>query len=137
MVKFRKILPLLLCLLLTGCSRPPKPESRLVTGIQVQATRDGQVLERSYTDPQKMETVLYYLRALNDRQPVSTDPERFAGRHYRISLSYSDGSTRLIFQHADRFLSEGFGPWQRVDQNKAAFLYPLLQSIPGDANFYK
>lgn len=131
MVKIRKMLPLLLCFLLTGCSRPRQPESRLVTEIHVQA-KGEQLLERSYTDPHKMETLLYYFRALDDRQPVSTDPERYAGRQYRIDLTYSDGTTRQIFQRADRFLSEGFAPWQAVDPTRAAFLYPLLQSMPSD-----
>lgn len=132
MEKFKKMLPLLLCLLLAGCSRPRQAESRLVTGIHVQAADELQLLERSYTDPQKMETVLYYLRALTDRQPVSADPERYCGRKFRIDLAYSDGTTRQVFQQADRFISESFGPWQAVDQTKAAFLYALLQSMPSD-----
>ena len=131
MEKIIKMLMLTLCVLLCGCSHR-QPQSRLVTGIHVQAQQQQVILDRTYTDPEKMEAVLYYLRALEQRQPVSNDPERYAGRQDRIELTYSDGTTRQIFQRCDQFLSEDLGPWQTVDRKKAAFLYPLLKSIPSD-----
>lgn len=132
MEKIRKLLPVLLCLIFTGCAKPKNSECRLVTGIHVQAIQGQQRLERDYTDPQKMEVILSYLRALKNKTPALSDPERYAGRRYRIRLQYSDGTSRQIFQRADRFLSENLGPWQEVEGNKAIFLFPLLKSLPGD-----
>lgn len=130
---FKRLLPFFLCLLLMGCKGPKTtPENRFVTGVHVQLKQEAETLERSYTDPQKMEVVLYYLRALRLREPTTIDPERLLGREFRIDLTYSDGSTRQIFQRADRYLSEDLKPWQAVEQSKAAFLYPLLQSMPSD-----
>ena len=132
MKHFFKILPLMLCLLLTGCNMPQTQKSRLVTEMSVQVQQEDGALFRHYTDPQKMETVLCYLRALPGRTHSCPDPERYAGPQYRIQLHYSDGSTGYIFQHADRFLSRDFHPWQEVDSGHAAFLLPLLQSMEND-----
>lgn len=133
MGKYKIIIPVFLCSLLLGCSAPKEPSAnKLVTDIQIQCRNGQAVLQRHYSDAQKMEVVLSYLRALHRRQPTDVDPERLEGPQFKIYLTYSDGTERYIFQRSDQFLSVDFGPWQAVEQNTAAFLYPLLQSIPGD-----
>ncbi len=132
MEKYLKLMPIVLCLLFTGCSIPQTPKSKLVTEMSVEVRKDHETLRRRYTDPQKLETVLSYLRALEGHDHSCTDPERYAGPQYRIKLRYSDGSTSYVFQHADRFLSRDFHPWQEVDSDHAAFLLPLLKNMQGD-----
>lgn len=132
MEKFIKLLPIMLCLLFTGCHVPQTPKSRLVTEMKVEVYQEQDSLYRRYTDPQKMETVLSYLRALQGHAHCCSTPERYAGPRYRIELYYSDGSTCYIFQHADRFLSREFQPWQEINTKHAAFLLPLIKSMPGD-----
>lgn len=132
MQKIKKLLLVISLLFLTGCAPLSPPANRFVTGVQVQLHRSGQQLQRTYTDPQKIETVLYYLRALDAQRPAPFDPERLDGARCRIDLQYSDGTTKHIFQVADRFLSEGFHPWKWVDPKKTAFFYPLLKSMPSD-----
>ena len=132
MKKFFKILPLVLCLLFTGCNMPQTPKGKLVTGMFVQLRQDREMISRRYTDPQKIETVLSYLRSLRGQEHSYSAPERYAGPRYRIELYYSDGSTGYVFQHADRFLSRDFQPWQEVNSKYAAFLLPLIKSMPND-----
>lgn len=132
MRNFFKILPLALCLLLTGCNKPPTPKSKLVTGMRVEMRQEQETLCRKYTDPQKIEAVLSYLRALQEQDHSCSTPERYAGPRYRIELYYSDGSTGYVFQHANRFLSRDFHPWQEVNSKYAAFLLPLIKSMPND-----
>lgn len=132
MGKFLKLLPLTLCLLFTGCNMPQTQKSRLVTAMVLEVRQEDQVLCRQYTDPQKMEVVLSYLRALTGREHNCADPEQYAGPRYRIELHYSDGSTGYVFQHADRFLSRDFHPWQEIDSRHAAFLLPLVENMPND-----
>lgn len=124
----KKLLSILMCLLLAGCSVPPREKSRLVTEIKIESNRPE--LCRAYTEPQKMETVLYYLRSLKRGHVAQTDPERFSGTHFHIELRYSDGSNRHIFQQADRYLSEDYKPWKEVEYGM--FLTPLIQNMPND-----
>ena len=126
----KKLLMIMLCLTLTGCAIPPVPKSRLVTGVRIES--NDPALSRYYTEPRKMETVLYYLRGLQERKDVQTDPERYGGHSYHIELLYSDGSNRHIFQRADRFISEDFQPWQEVQRRYGMFLEPLLRNMKSD-----
>ena len=128
-----KISAILLCLMLCGCTGPEMPnENRFVTQVHVQLHRDGETVDWTFSQPQKMEVVLYYLRSLDQKSPALADPERFSGDRYRIDLFYTDGTGRRIYQRADRFLSEGLGPWQVVEQKKAELLYPLLKTLVSD-----
>lgn len=122
----------MLCLLLTGCNTPQTQKSRLVTEMSVQVRQEDTTLFRHYTDPQKMETILCYLRALKGYDHNCTDPEQYGGPRYRIELHYSDGSTGYVFQHADLFLSRDFSPWQAVDSRYAAFLLPIVENMKND-----
>lgn len=133
MVKKWKIAIVLLCLLLTGCAGPEQPsDNRFVSQIRVQLKRGRQTESWTFSQPQKMEVVLYYLRSLDKKTPAVADPARFAGGSYRIDLIYTDGSTKRIYQRADQFLSEQFGPWQKIEQRKAELLYPLLKTLDSD-----
>lgn len=132
MKKFLSLLSLTLCFLLNGCNIPQIQKSKLVTGLSVEVVQDQKLLHRQYTDPQKMETVLSYLRAMDGPVTNCADPERYAGPRYRLELSYSDGSKSYIFQHADRFLSRDFQPWQEINPNYAQFLLPMVQNMGSD-----
>ena len=133
MIKKWKIGISIFCLLMSGCAKVKGPkENRFVSQVQVQLTRDGQTKKWTFSQPQKMEVVLYYLRSLDKKTPALSDPTRFKGDLYRIDLSYTDGTKRRIYQRADQFLSESFGSWQKIEQNKAELLYPLLKTMTSD-----
>lgn len=123
---------LLFCFVLSGCQASAPQTPRLVTRIHISGVHQDAPVEVNYTQPQKMETVLYYLRSLEDLGKADTDPERIIGDRFKITVFYSDGSCQIYRQQADRFLSRNDRPWQLVDPRKAALLYPLLTSIPPD-----
>lgn len=132
MAKFGKLAIVLLCIFLTGCKKPDlQTDNRFVTKVTVELTRQGKVRKWSFTQPQKMEVVLYYLRNLDSLGPASSDPERFGGDCYRIDLCYTDGETCRIYQR-DQFISKALGPWKTVDSTKASLLYPLLANLSSD-----
>lgn len=113
------------CMLLFGCSNRQKP-LHLVTKISV---TDEKGVTRDFTQPQKMETILYYLRGLDTLGRPKTDPERIMGESYRICLEFSDGGQSIYRQRANRFLSKDSHPWQMVDPKKASVLRPLLEAL--------
>ena len=127
-----KIFPFILCLLLTGCHTPSTEKSKLVTEISVEVRQGTDILRRRYTDPQKMEVILSYLRGMEGHDHSCSAPERYAGPRCRMELHYSDGSTGYVFQHADRFLSRDFQPWQELNTAHAAFLLPLIKNMASD-----
>ena len=116
------------CLLLAGC-RSNQTSLRLVTKISV---TDQTGLTRHYTQPQHMETILYYLRSLDALGKPNTDPERISGEHYHIRLEYADGQTSIYRQRANRFLSRDSHPWQKIPSQRASLLGPILKSMDQD-----
>ena len=126
MAKFWKLfIAFVICFSLFGCGKQPK-SLHLVTKISV---TDGKGITRDFTEPKKMETILYYLRGLDPLGRPQTDPERIMGESYRIHIEYADGGKSIYRQRANRFLSRDSHPWQTVDPKKAAVLRPLLESI--------
>ena len=128
---------LLLVGLLCGCTPKKKPAqkpavSRVVTQVDVTCKKEQTALRWHYTDQEKMEAVLLYLRPLDRGGSAQVDPQRVEGDHYEILLHYSDGGSRVYYQHADRYLSDNYKPWQQIDPNPAKDLFPLLQSMPSD-----
>lgn len=133
MVKSRKICTVIaLCFALCGCQKDVPQKPRLVTGVHISGIHQDAPVDVFYSQPEKMETILYYLRTLEDLGKPDTDPERIKGDRFKISLQYSDGSHQLYRQQADRFLSRNDHPWYKVDPRKASLLYPLLQSMAAD-----
>ena len=72
MKNFKNLLPILLLILLTGCTGPEISENRLVTEIHIRAEQEQQQLERNYVQPEKMEVILAYLRTLDKKTPAHT-----------------------------------------------------------------
>ena len=128
---------LLLFCILSGCGRryaagysPTSP--RIVTKVDVLCIRENISIERSYTHPKKMETILIYLRLLQPLGKADTDPEGILGDRYEICLNFSDGRQRIYRQRANTYLSKDFQPWYRVDPEHAGVLYSILQDMPSD-----
>lgn len=137
MGKIQKILCLcLLCPLLTGCRAQTEEPLALVNRIQISGHSHNAPFGAVYTNPSKMETLLFYLRGLNPHGTPNTDPERIAGDHYRISISFTDGTRHIYRQQANRFVSVDAHPWQKVDPQKGAMLPLLLGILPPDQEVY-
>ena len=126
-----------LLLMLSGCSRdvrpdPSKPAMRFVSQIDVTYRNEKWAFRWIYTDQNKMEAVLLYLRTLTPLGQVAIDPQRVEREHYEIVLHYSDGGTMVYYQHADRYLSKGYTPFEQVDPKQARKLPLLLEQMPSD-----
>lgn len=125
-----------LCIL-SGCSKINSAENnsalyRVVDRIDISSYHEGTLEQFSYSTPQKMESILFYLRQLDYQGKAHTDPERICGDSYQITVIVSDGTTRNYRQRANRYLSRDHHPWECIDPKQAEILYPLLQSMSSD-----
>lgn len=129
---FLAVCVLLPVLCLRSASRADwKQPCILVTRVEVVYTRPDATIRRIYTRPEKMASILNYLRILPYRGKPQTDPLGCPDG-YDITLHYSNGKRRLFRQRGDRYLSKGENCWEQVDGDRARLLYPLLLLLPGD-----
>lgn len=129
-------LPLVL-LLLTGCCRilwdkDPAPY-RVVTEVHVVYENGALDARRQFFQEGSIRQILDYLRFVDPYGTPQEDPEQTEGRNYYITLVYSDGSTRIYQQRADRYMRIDGGPWRQIDPQKALILSGLFGMMPGDA----
>lgn len=129
---------LLLLLIVSGCSRIHTPDAtdsgvRMAVRVDVSCVQDGVPFERSYTQPEKLEAMLLYLNLLKPRGRAEVNPEEFSGTASQITVHLSGGGKRVYRIRCDSFLSENAQPWQNVDPEHAADLYPLLLIMDSDA----
>ena len=122
---------LLLMVLLTGCSKPPEPIARVVTGVQVEYNRNGETISRNYVRHASVQSVLTYLRILRPFGPAI--PTGAYDSTCRITLHYSHGPDSVYQQQGNRYLRRDEGDWQTIDESRANLLYPILLLLPSDA----
>ena len=127
---------LLLMAIVSGCgknySKNPSQPMKVVTGVDVTYQKGKSALRWQYTAQDKMEAVLLYLRLLPRGGTAQVDPHRVAGDHYEIVLRYSNGDKRMYYQHADRYLSVDYKPWEHIDPKDGKELHRLLEIMPSD-----
>ena len=127
----RIVVLLLTVLLLSGCSKKEKDNSyRVVTGVQVEYTRQGETISRVYTTPTSMQSVLTYLRILKPYGPVY--PDGNTEIMCKIVLHYSQGPDSVYIQQGQRYLQKDGGDWETIDTSRASLLYPMLLLLPSD-----
>lgn len=126
----------LMALFLNGCTyaAPPGMEhpSRVICRIDVIASQDGALYRHSYTDPEKMATVMNYLRRVGPDLSTAITPDTFRTDAYRITLSLSDGQQTVYHQIHDSYLQENGGVWHSIDPALGATLPELLWQLPSD-----
>ena len=134
MKKFRKILPviLLLCTILCGCENQDVYLPKTVTQVDITGTHLSRPIQRHYTEPQKMETVLNYLRLLDYKGTTTLDPLWLPGDDWSITLGFSTGESKQYRIRADRFLCRPSGVWEKVESEGKASLYPYLMATASD-----
>ena len=122
---------LLVAVLFTGCAKEKAPITRVVTGIQVEYARNGEVISRNYSKPTSVQSVLTYLRILRPFGP--TVPAGEFDSTCKFILHYNQGPDSVYLQQGNRYLRKDEGDWQTIDNGKANLLYPLLLLLPSDA----
>lgn len=130
---FSKLLCLLLAIfILSGCGRKTKTPSKVVTGVEITADSGYRTMCRHYTEPKNIQRVLNYLRLQEGQGFTDIDPERMLGTSFVIDVMLSDGSHSYYYQQGDCYLSKKYHPWQKVDPDRAADFYQMLQLTPTD-----
>ena len=120
-------------LFMGGCAKVQKEAVfRVVTGVEISCQKEDVQIFRSYTDTEKMEYVLLYLRLLKPLGRPTVDPTTVDADIYEITLQLSDGARKVYRQKDHRYLSADSGFWLTIDPAQAEGLYRLMRNIPGD-----
>ncbi len=136
----KKIIKLLIlfcfsAIIMSGCSAnhaQTQPLTRVVTQVDISCRKENMLIQRHYTDSQKMEYVLLYLRLLKPFGKPDTDPDALEKDIYEITVSLSDGSRRIYRQKAHKYFSWDSRPWQMINPAQASGLYALMEHLPSD-----
>ena len=121
----KKLLLLVVFLfLLAGCRA--RPHYKVVQQIHIAAPSG----EYRYDAPDKVQKYLYYLRSLKTWGPAELDA--LQGEQYRITLHYSDGSSRIYRQLGNQCFAVGSGGWKKIRSDKGNKLPLLLEAVPPD-----
>ena len=122
---------LCICCLLSGCSFGKKePACRVVTGAEVEYQHSGGTIRRVYSRSESLSSLLNYLRLLRPYGPVI--PGETKNATCRIILRYSHGPDTVYFQRGYDYLQKDDGHWQKIDNEHAMLLYPMLILMPSD-----
>ena len=131
-----RIISVPLLFLLAGCCRAiPEAQHtpyRVVTQIRIIYQNGNSTAERSISTPDKLQSILDYLRQIDPYGTPLENPNEVSGSKFHITVLYSDGTSRLYKQHADRYMSIDDGPWKRIDPEKASELSRLLDTMTSD-----
>lgn len=118
-----------------GCVKQqtaPLPGYRIAKQIDIYCRQENFVIHRHYTDSNKMEAVLAYLRLLKPIGKPAVDPNSAEGDLYEITVTLLDGRKNTYLQKAHRYFSKDAVNWKNIDSRKAAELYRLMQYLPSD-----
>ena len=121
--------------LFTGCRKqtPPAAPLRLITGVQITEEIPGNPILHQYTQPQQIDAIIVYLSGLRPYGIADRNPERVSGAAYRIEVFFSDGTSRIYRQRANRYFSKDCRTWRLIDPQKGAYLQELLQQTPSSS----
>ncbi len=118
-----------ICCLLCGCSKQESPY-RVVKAVEVSYQQGENTLQRVYTRDENITAVLNYLRLLKPYGPVN--PGETEDITCRITLQYSQGADTVYTQLGYDYLQKNNEHWTKIDNTRAALLYPLLLLMPSD-----
>ena len=125
------------CVIMSGCLKNNSKNvslCRVVTRIDITCKHEDLQIERHYTNTEKIESVLTYLRLLRPLSLAQDDPDRIDADIYEITVHLSDGARRVYRQKAHRYISKDFRAWKDVDPAHAAQLYALMRHYPSDTD---
>ena len=124
-------------IILSGCKKNDTPAVtgyRVVTQVDITCRHKRTLVTRHYTDSEKMESVLLYLRLLKPTGKPQTDPDKLDREIFEITVNFSDGTKKQYKQKAHRYIARENRPWEAIDPAQAYGLYALMQYYPSDPN---
>ena len=125
---------MLFSMFLTSCGREKRELSGLVVKAEVRYDHQGQILRRTYTDPEELSKVLMGLQLPGFAGFPQEDPDTVLGDSCKVKLTYYNGTCGVILQQANLYRSVDYHAWEKIDPHQAEKLYPILQSLPGDVS---
>ena len=105
---------------------------RVVTQINITYENGAIRTQRHYQTSEKMTQVLNYLRLIDPYGRPAVNPEMVSGSQFYIELAYSDGSSKIYRQKADRYMQIDGGDWQTINPARAEELSLLLGQMESD-----
>lgn len=134
--KFAALFIAFMIFLCVGCAsqRSDQGSYRVVTKIDVHYYKKPLVSEGSFSDPEKMQKILYYLRKISPYGTPTENPEQVQGSDFYITLFYSDHTTKTFQQRDNRFMRINGGPWKRIDPKRALMLSQILGTLDSDTS---
>ena len=134
---YRRFFCLVLMLfMLCGCRQEAPRETEAlcnyVTRVDMTCSSGGQMLYKQYTQDEKIESVLYYLRLLENDGDLQMLPRNATGADFEILLFFSDGGCRSYRQKGAAYLSQDGGPWKILKQRQGRKLMTLFKLLPSD-----
>ena len=123
----------LCAIILCACGRKNTSTApSVVTQIDIFCEQNGKEFSIQYTDNEKIEAVLLYLRLLNKSRIPAYAPPVEEHSLFQIRLHYLGGNTRLYKQVDHRYIWQDNTGWSKIPAEQAAQLYSLLQHYPSD-----
>ena len=120
-----------LALFLWGCS-PPQTATPPHVGVQILVQDEKNRALRRYTQPEKLQKVLWKLRTLGFTGLPETDPEGLSGERLTFQVRLADGSDAVYQLRQGLYFHRDDRPWKKIDPEQALELESLLQNLPGD-----
>ena len=120
-----------ICLLFSGF-QTKRVQSRYVTQIEISGKHNGIDIQRSYTEEEKMRSVLMYLRLLETGKIPSAIPDAEPTDVYRITVHLSNGEQRNYTQVDHRYFRKSTSGWESIPPNQATKLYSLMRFYESD-----
>ena len=123
-----------LAFLLPGCGKAADqgPVYRFVTGVDISFQHEDSLLTRHYTENEKVESVLMYLRLLKPLAKLDGFSELSGEDIYRITVHLSDGVDQHYYQAQHRYLIRPDNSWSLIDPGQASELYRLMRHYSSD-----
>jgi hypothetical protein len=118
-------------LMLAGNMSPSVSPCKTVTEISVQWIQDGQISRKTYTSPEKTDSLLLYLRAI-ESSTGSITPEAMDHADCTLQILLSDETVKICQLHGLQYFCEDGGFWQNMKPESALRLYLFLAATPGD-----
>lgn len=127
------VLTLLFALILCGCNKKHTSSApNFVTQVDISCQQNGKAFSIYYTDNEKVEAVLLYLRLLPGGRIPKNPPPVKDNSIYEIQVHLSNGERRLYKQVDHRYIWRKKTGWNAIPAEQASRLYALLQHYPSD-----
>ena len=111
--------------------RPPL-HYRYVTGAELVFCHGSDVETRHYRKPEKLSSLLTYLRLTRPRPGAKIESLPESDHRYRITLRFSDNTQCVCRLYGYNLLSRNGGRWEVVLPVHAQLIYPLFYYLPSD-----